>query len=147
MVIEFLELVPDLVFYTMLGVSTAVYVFYKFFKYLIPLSPFTIVIGPVLIIIIMGSSWGVGFAAHREYVKVKQLEMQIKIADAEKRAAIASGHIEIVYRDRVKTVKDVQVVVQEKIKEIHDTIDKDCKLTPEAIMIHNMSSENKVIHK
>lgn len=147
MVIGFLELVPDFIFYTMLIVSVAMCLFYKLFNHLIPLSPYNIIISPVLIIIVMISCWCVGFAVHREYIKVQYLEMQIKIADAEKRAAIATGHIEIVYRDRVKTVKDVQVVIQEKIKEIHNVIDKECILVPEAIMIHNMASKNNVIQK
>jgi hypothetical protein len=48
-----------------------------------------------------------------------------------------------VYIDRVKTVKDTQYVIQERIKEVEKIIDKECKVVPEAVDIHNAAAKNR----
>ena len=39
-------------------------------------------------------------------------------------------------------VKDVQVVIQEKVKEVAAQIDAQCKVAPEAIDILNLAADN-----
>ena len=70
-------------------------------------------------------------------------EMEAKVALAEEKSKNANSKIEYKFVDKVKVVKDVQVVVQEKIKEISKVIDSKCELTPEAVSLINAAAKNK----
>jgi hypothetical protein len=56
---------------------------------------------------------------------------------------VVNTEIEIVYRDRVKVVKQDVVVIQEKIREVEKVIDKGCVIAPEAISILNEAAKPK----
>ena len=45
-------------------------------------------------------------------------------------------------KDKVKIVKEVQVVIKERIKTVEKKIDADCKVDPEAISIINDAAKN-----
>jgi hypothetical protein len=70
-------------------------------------------------------------------------EMEKKVAEAEAKSAKTNTVIQKVYVDKVKVVKDTQYVIQERIKEVEKLIDKECKVAPEAIDIHNDSAKNR----
>lgn len=71
--------------------------------------------------------------------EVARLEEQIQQAEA--KSAIVNKEIEIVYKDRVKIVKQDVVVIQEKIREVEKVIDKGCIVSPEAISILNEAAK------
>ncbi len=62
---------------------------------------------------------------------------------AEEQAKQVNTEIVTVYRDRVKVVKENVVVYQDRIKEVEKVIDKDCKVAPEVITIHNDAAKNR----
>lgn len=72
--------------------------------------------------------------------KAKELETQVRIA--EEKAKVINTKIEHVYVDRVQKVKDVQVVVQERIREVTVNVDEKCKVSPEVIEILNAAARN-----
>jgi hypothetical protein len=74
--------------------------------------------------------------------RVKQMEAKALIAEA--KAKSANSQIEVRYVDRVQTVTDVQYVVQERIREVEKLIDKECKITPEALDILNTAADNRI---
>jgi len=81
--------------------------------------------------------------------KVTELEARIivneenaKIALAEEKSKSANTVVQYKYVDRVRVVQDVKIVVQEKIKEVATMIDAECKITPEAIDLLNMSAKS-----
>ena len=51
--------------------------------------------------------------------------------------------IQTIYRDKVKVVKEQQIVIQERIKEVEKKIDAECKIAPEAIDILNQAARIK----
>jgi len=69
-----------------------------------------------------------------------RLEQAVK--DSEAKSADNNVKIKTVYVDRVKVVKQVQIQVREKIKEIATKIDAECKVDPEAISILNTAARN-----
>jgi hypothetical protein len=69
--------------------------------------------------------------------------MEEKIAEAEAKSAKTNTVIQKVYVDKVKVVKDTQYVIQERIKEVEKLIDKECKVAPEAVDIHNDAAKNR----
>lgn len=64
-------------------------------------------------------------------------ELEAKVAVAEQKAKDANENIKTVYVDKVKVVKEQQVVVQEKIKTVQVQIDSQCKITSETVDILN----------
>jgi hypothetical protein len=69
--------------------------------------------------------------------------MEEKVAAAEVKSAKINTVIQKVYVDKVKVVKDTQYVIQERIKEVEKLIDKDCRVAPEAVDIHNDAAKNR----
>jgi len=69
--------------------------------------------------------------------RAKADELHAKVAVAEAKSKETNIEIQKVYVDRVKTVTEVQVVIQERIKEVEKKIDVECKVAPEAISILN----------
>jgi hypothetical protein len=74
--------------------------------------------------------------------KVAELEEQVKVAEA--KSKIVNVEIQTVYRDKVKIVKETQVVIQERIKEVEKRIDSQCTIDTEVIKILNDAAARKV---
>jgi hypothetical protein len=72
----------------------------------------------------------------RERVK----ELQDKLQVAEQQSAQVNTEIKekIVYRDRV--IRDTQIVIQERIKEVEKRIDAQCKITDDTVNILNQAA-------
>lgn len=64
-------------------------------------------------------------------------ELEAKVKESEEKAKIVNEKIVVEYRDRVRTVVETKVVIQERIKEVEKIVDGQCKVTPEAVLIHN----------
>lgn len=84
-----------------------------------------------------------GGVSNQEMWEARVKEMEAKVAVAEEKAKTANAKIEYKFIDKVKVVHDVQVVIQEKIKEVATLIDSQCKMTPEAIDLINAAAKNK----
>ena len=65
--------------------------------------------------------------------KADELKAQVEASEAKSKET--NVQIQKVYVDRVKTVKEVQIVIQERIKEVTKKIDAECKVAPEAVSI------------
>jgi hypothetical protein len=68
-------------------------------------------------------------------------ELEAKIKESEEKSKQINEKIVVQYRDRVKVIKDTQVVVQEKIKEVEKIVDAKCEVAPEAINILNEAAK------
>lgn len=86
----------------------------------------------------------IGGVANQEMWEARVKEMQAKVELAEEKARNANSKIEYKFLDKVKVVNDVQVVVQERIKEVATVIDSQCKLTPEAVELINAAAKNRM---
>jgi hypothetical protein len=71
--------------------------------------------------------------------RVTELEAQVKVSEV--KAESANKEIQIEYRDRIKVVRDTQIVVQEKIREVEKIVDAKCEVAPEAIDILNQAAQ------
>jgi hypothetical protein len=71
-------------------------------------------------------------------------ELEKKVAEAQEKSVQVNTQIQekIVYRDRI--IKDTQVVVQEKIKEVEKVIDAQCKITDDTVNILNQAAQDPV---
>jgi hypothetical protein len=70
-------------------------------------------------------------------------ELQAKVKVAEEQSKETNTVIQTEFRDKVKTVKEVQVVVQERIVKEAAKMDAECKVEPEVINILNQAAGGK----
>lgn len=73
--------------------------------------------------------------------KLRIAEEKARIAEAQ--AVEANNKIQTKIVEKVKVVKENTVVYRDRIKEVEKLIDKECKVAPEAIDIHNSAAKNK----
>lgn len=73
--------------------------------------------------------------------KVAEAEAKVKIA--EEKSKQENVRIQTVYKDKVKIVKEQQIVIQERIKEVEKKIDAECKVASEAIDLLNQAARVK----
>jgi len=106
-------------------------------RFLPALAPYRILVQVVsIILLVAGVYFKGGYSVEMEWrEKVAKLEQQVK--EAEAKSAVVNQKIVTVYKDRVKVVKETQVVVQEKIKTVEVKIDSQCKITADTIDILN----------
>ena len=137
-----LNWLPDWVFYFILlaGVTgIGVSYFVKFIPfvntYRVPLQIASIVLT------VVGVWYAGGIAKDKEYLaEIEAAKHRAELA--EEKAKTATARVEYVFLDRVKNVKDVQVIVQERIRDISVKVDEQCKVIPEVIDIHNQAARN-----
>jgi len=73
--------------------------------------------------------------------RVAELERQVAVAEAKSKEI--NTVIQYQYRDKVRTVKETQVVVQERIVNEAAKIDAECRVGPEVIDILNQAAGGK----
>ena len=95
-----------------------------------------------IIVFCTGIYWYGGYTTEMIW-RDQVAKMEEKVAESEAKSKKVNKVIQKVYVDRVKVVKQDVVVVQEKIREISNTIDKDCKITPEAVDLLNQAARRK----
>ncbi len=71
--------------------------------------------------------------------RVAELENKIKVA--EEKSKEVNEKIVVKYKDRVQVIKDTQIVVQERIKEVEKLVDAKCEVAPEAVNILNQAAK------
>ena len=73
----------------------------------------------------------------------KVAEAEAKVVEAEAKSKETNTVIQTQYRDKIKIVKEVQVVVQERIAQTAEKMDAKCEVVPEAISILNQAAGGK----
>jgi hypothetical protein len=97
-----------------------------------------------VIIFCTGLYWKGGYSVEQDW-RERVEAMEAKVAESEAKSKKVNKVIQKVYVDRVKVIKQDVVVIQEKIKEISNTIDKDCKVPAEAVKLLNQAAKNKPV--
>ena len=95
-----------------------------------------------ILALVGGVYWYGGYTVEKIW-RDEVAKLEEKVRESEAKSAVVNKEIEIVYRDKVKIVKQDVVVVQEKIKEVEKVLDKGCIIAPEAISILNEAAKSK----
>ena len=82
-------------------------------------------------------------ASWRDKVRIAQE----KAALAEQQAKEANVKLNAEIKKKQQVVKENTIVYRDRIREIEKVIDKECKVAPEAIDIHNAAAKNKPLEK
>ena len=116
-------------------------------RWLPAIAPYHLLIQVVsIVLLVSGVYFKGGYSVEMEW-REKVAELEAKIAISEQQSKEVNEKIVTVYKDRIKVVKETQIVVQEKIKTVEVKIDSVCKVTPESIDILNDAAANPGVKK
>ena len=94
---------------------------------------------PLLIVAIFAE--GYLFASKSWIEETKKFEEKVKIA--EQKAKHANDKLSQVLTDKNNSVKQQQIVIQEKIKEVEVQVNAECKILPDVVKILNDAAKLK----
>jgi hypothetical protein len=97
-----------------------------------------------IIVFCSGIYWYGGYTTEMMW-RDEVAKMEEKVKESEEKSKKVNTVIKKVYLDRVKIVKQDVVVIQEKIKEVSNVIDRDCKVSPEAVNLLNQAARRKPV--
>ena len=81
-----------------------------------------------------------GYGVELSY-RLKVADMQSKVAASEAKAKENNTVVVTKYKDRIQTIHDTKVVVEEKIKEVEKKIDSECVVDPDAVSLLNEAAK------
>lgn len=113
--------------------------FIRWMPWILPYRMFLQIIS--LVLLIAGVYFKGGVGVEMEW-RARVADMEAKVAAAEAESKVVNEKIVTVYKDKVRVVKEQQVVIQEKIVEKTKVIDAECKVAQEAIDIINQAAKN-----
>ena len=122
-------------------ISFTVSFFFGFIvRWLPAIAPYHLLIQVVgIVLLVSGVYFKGGYSVEMNWRnKVAALEAQV--AKAEQKSKEVNEKIVTVYKDKVKVVKETQIVVQEKIKTVEVKIDSQCKITADTVDILNQAA-------
>jgi len=127
-----------------IGSFLSFFVLHKILNKFPALAPYHLLIQIISIVLLVAGVYlkgGYGVEmAWRE--RVADLEAKIKVAEA--KSEQANIDLAAKQKEKVKVVKEVQVVIKEKIVQVASKIDAECKVDPDAISIINDAAKNQV---
>lgn len=129
----------------LVGVAgTVASILFKFVINYFPwIIPYRLVLQVVsVLLLIAGVYLKGGYAVEAEW-RARVAELEAKIAVAEQQSKDANVKLEETIKQKNKVVKEKQVIVQTKIKEVEKIIDAECKVDPQVITILNQATESK----
>jgi hypothetical protein len=119
-------------------IGTVVAFFFGFFiRYLPWIIPYRMLLQIVALVLLIAGVYFKGGVGVEMSWRARVAEMEAKVAKAEAESKTANEKIKTVYVDKVRVVKETQVVIQEKIKTVEVKIDSQCKITNETVDIFN----------
>jgi len=134
-----LNFIPDFIIHLGVLISVAALLATVFLNQFIP-PLYEMPIKILAIVVLAASLWLEGASANQESWMAKVTELEAKIRVAEEKSAVVNTQIEYKFVDRVKVVRDTQVVIQEKIVQVEKIVDAKCDVAPEAIDILNRAA-------
>ena len=106
-------------------------------RWLPAIAPYHLLIQVIsIVLLVAGVYFKGGYSVEMDW-RAKVAELESKVAISEQKSKEANTQIQTVYVDRVKVVKEKQIVVQEKIKTVEVKIDSQCKITADTVDILN----------
>lgn len=107
------------------------------FKFVPFVSTYSIPIQAISILVTVGCVYFEGGIAKDKEYQLQFAEMDRKVVEATLKSNAVNTKTEYIFLDKIQVVKQNQIVIQERIKEVAKTIDAECKVDPLAIGILN----------
>jgi hypothetical protein len=139
-----LLLLPTWFWFVVSGVGAVLYFFSGFIQ-AIPFAQAKLAgysIKYIGLALLLGGIYLTGGAGVTELWKAEAEALKAKVAVSEEKSKEANSKLDSALKEKNKVVKEVQVVIKERIKEVETKIDAQCVIAPEAISILNDAARN-----
>lgn len=120
-----------------IGTFLSFFVIHRVVRWLPAIAPYHLILQIISIVVLIAGVYFKGGYSVEMLWRERVAELEAKVKESEEKAKIVNEKIVVEYRDRVRTVVETKVVIQERIKEVEKIVDGQCKVTPEAVLIHN----------
>lgn len=123
------------------------FVLHRILRWFPALSPYYLLLQIAsAVLLVAGIYFKGGYSVEAQW-REKVRIAQEKAALAEKQAAELNTKLDAEIKKKQKTIVENRIVYQDRIREVAKVIDKECKVAPEAIDIHNAAAKNKSVEK
>lgn len=123
------------------------FVLHRILRWFPALSPYYLLLQIIsAVLLVAGIYFKGGYSVEmnwREKVRIAEEKARL----AEQQAAELNTKLNSEIKKKQKTIVENRVVYQDRIREVEKIIDKECKVAPEAIDIHNAAAKNKSLEK
>jgi hypothetical protein len=139
-----LLLLPTWFWFVVAGIGAVMY----FFSGVIQAIPFAqarlagVSIKYIGLGLLLGGVYLTGGAGVTALWKAEADALKAKVAISEQQSKEANTKLDSALKEKNKVVREVQVVIKERIKEVEKKIDAQCVVAPEAISILNDAAKN-----
>ena len=113
-----------------------------FIRFIPPIMPYASIIKTVGIVLLVAGVWFRGGYDNEMLWRAKVADLEAKVAVSEQQSKEANTKLDAVIKEKVKVVKEVQVVIQERIKESATKMDSMCTVDNSVIFILNDAARN-----
>lgn len=138
-----LELLPDWTIHLLL-IAGVLGIAASFILTFIPfVSQYKLPIQAASILALVVAVWFEGGIANEAKWQSRVTELEAKVAEAEKQSAVVNGQIDNKANQKIQAVKQVQYVVQERLRTETATIDAQCKVTPSTVEMLNTAARSQ----
>jgi len=123
------------------------FVLHRILRWFPALSPYYLVLQIVsAVLLVAGIYFKGGYSVEMEWrEKVRIAEEKARLA--EQQAVELNTKLNAEVKKKQKVIVENKIIYQDRIREIAKVIDKECKVAPEAIDIHNAAAKNKPLEK
>ena len=145
-----LTLVPDsFLFYVVniiliagaVGTVLTFFVIHRIVRWFPAIAPYHLILQIISFVMLVAGVYLKGGYGVEMSWRERAAELEAKVKESEEKAKQVNEKVVVQYRDRVKVVTDTKIVIQEKIKEVEKIVDGQCKVAPEAVVIHNEAAK------
>ena len=117
------------------------FIIHRVVRWFPALAPYHLLIQIIsAVLLVAGLYFKGGYGVEMQW-RERVAELEAKVKESEEKAKEVNEKVVVQYRDRVKVVTETKVVIQEKIKEVEKIVDAQCKVAPEAVLIHNEAAK------
>lgn len=113
-----------------------------FIKFIPPIMPYASLIKTVGIILLVIGVWFRGGYDNEMLWRAKIADLEAKIAISEQQSKEANTKLDAAIKEKIKTVKEVQVIIQDRIRQNATKIDSMCTVDNSVIFILNDAARN-----
>ena len=138
-----ISFLPDIVFHLLLLVGILGLAASFILKFIPVVSTYKLPIQAGAVLLIIASVWFEGGISNEAMWQARVHELEAKVAESEKQSAIANGQIDNKANKKIQIVKEVQYIVQERIRTEASKIDAQCKIGEDVVGILNDAANNK----
>jgi hypothetical protein len=140
------SLIPDSVFvwltYLILIIGFGLYVASKLVLWVPLIRQYKLPAELIGVILLVVGSYVIGGRHHDDRLKERIKELESKVAISEQQSKDANAKLDTVIKEKTKVIKEVQVVIKDRIVQNSQKIDAICKVDDVAIGILNDAAKN-----